>query len=336
MFSPAFIRSQYTNLPIPHPSTFTGKTYIVTGANTGLGYECTKHLVSDRASRVILAVRSRARGEAALSRIEEFTGITGIAEVWELDLSDYRSVKRFAERAKSQLDRIDGVIENASVALSEWSVNEADGMEMTLATNVVGTFLLAVLLLPRMMADAERLGTRPHLVIVSSTVGFMFGEGMLDKVEGDVLDYYNKEEQSGGEKLYPISKLLQAYATRELATLLPVSKTGVVINSLNPGICETELDRNAGFIFRMQLKVIRMLMGRTAEMGSRNLLHAVQTGDEVHGKYIEDCRVSDENMPAWVVSAEGQQAQKRVWKSISNHIEAIEPGCIRVVTRCLR
>lgn len=65
-----------------------------------------------------------------------------------------------------------------------------------------------------------------------------------------------------------------------------------MIDYLNPGVCGTELSRNASAIFRLQLKIIRILVGRTAEMGSRNLLHAVQAGEEAHGKYIEDCRVS--------------------------------------------
>ena len=64
-----FIRDQWTQLPLPNESDFKGGIYVVTGANTGLGFEAAQHLVRLNASRVILAVRSLSRGEAAQSRI---------------------------------------------------------------------------------------------------------------------------------------------------------------------------------------------------------------------------------------------------------------------------
>jgi NAD(P)-dependent dehydrogenase (short-subunit alcohol dehydrogenase family) len=110
------LKDQYAQLPLPSESIIRGGTYIVTGANIGLGYECAKHLVNLSASHVILAVRSQERGDVAKARIESDTGHTGIAEVWLLDLADYDSVKAFAERAMT-LARLDGIVENASVAL---------------------------------------------------------------------------------------------------------------------------------------------------------------------------------------------------------------------------
>jgi NAD(P)-dependent dehydrogenase (short-subunit alcohol dehydrogenase family) len=89
-----------------------GKVFIVTGSNIGLGLEAAKHLVQASAARVIMAVRNVKAGEEAKGYVERTTGIRGVAEVWPLDLSSYKSVQEFAKRA-TELDRIDCLLENA-------------------------------------------------------------------------------------------------------------------------------------------------------------------------------------------------------------------------------
>lgn len=180
MFSPSWIRSQLITLPVPPASSFAGRTYIVTGANNGLGYECSKHLVYASAARVVMAVRSEARGHKALLKIEAETGKKGVAEVWPLDLGDFASVKRFAERAKTELEAIDGIVENASIALSEWTLSE--GVETTMAVNVLGTFLLAVLLLPKLRENAIKSGVAPRLTIVGSNIAWYQGPGSSSRL----------------------------------------------------------------------------------------------------------------------------------------------------------
>ena len=159
------VRAQRTRLPVI-PTSFANETIIITGANTGLGLEAARHCVRLGASRVILAVRSLARGEAAKADIESTTKRPGVAEVWLLDLASYDSVKAFAERASTELKRIDKVIENAGVALERWTV--AEGSETTITVNVLGTFLLAVLLLPKLSESGKLTGTPPTLTILTS------------------------------------------------------------------------------------------------------------------------------------------------------------------------
>ena len=109
---------QYVKLPILVDSkTCSNKTYIVTGANNGLGLETARHLIQSSASRVILAVRNITAGEAAKADIERTTGRTGVADVWYLDLASSASVTAFASKADKELDGIDGLIENAGVML---------------------------------------------------------------------------------------------------------------------------------------------------------------------------------------------------------------------------
>lgn len=184
-----FVRRQYMTLPIAlTPQDCNGKTYIVTGANTGLGFECAKHLVRLSAAKVILGVRSLSKGETAKSKIEAATGCKGVAEVWHLDLTSYNSVKEFAEKVRG-LDRVDAVVENASVALDRWTT--AEGLETTLTVNVVSTFLLAVLILPKLQESSKKFDNDPYLVVVGSGAGFS-QNGVLEKIDGDILDGLNQ------------------------------------------------------------------------------------------------------------------------------------------------
>jgi len=90
-----------------------------------------------------------------------------------------------------------------------------------------------------------------------------------------------------------LSKLIETFAARHLASLLPVADTKVVINTVCPGICVTDLDRSSPPEFRTQLTAIRERVGRTAEDGSRTLLHAVVAGEASHGLFLHSCEVGE-------------------------------------------
>ncbi|KAI8966281.1 putative short-chain dehydrogenase/reductase family protein [Daldinia sp. FL1419] len=321
-----FVSEQWQNLPVlATPETCAGKTYIVTGSNTGLGLEAAKHLVRVRAKKVIIAVRNLKAGEAAKAQIEASTNNRGIAEVWHLDLASFESVKDFANRATEKLDRIDGLIENASVALVKFSLTE--GYESTVTINVLSTFLLAILLLPKMTDTAKRYNAQPRLTIVTSEAGFAVKEA-FDKIKDSPLKKLNDPQTSDMKQRYPVSKLIQHFAGRHLATLVPVSKTGVILNLVNPGLCRTALSRNAGFFFRMQIVVAGLLLGRTVEMGSRTLLHGVVAGEESHGCYVSACEVKEHQVPSWVKDEQGRKQGKLIWDEIAEVLETIEPGCL--------
>jgi len=193
-----FYRDQKKSLPLPNPSEVKGGTFVVTGANTGLGYECAKRLVLLTASRVIIGVRSLRKGEDAKAKIEAETGIRGVIEVWHLDLSSYDSVKDFA-REVNKLKRVDAIIENAAVALAEQTRSE--GLETTLTVNVVSTLLLAVLVLPKLEETAKNYGITPHLVAIGSATAFE-NAGLLEKEEpnGDILDILSRDNANMGTR----------------------------------------------------------------------------------------------------------------------------------------
>ena len=187
--STPFAEGQHTGLPlVPRRQDCEGATCIVTGANTGLGFECSKHLVRLSAKRVILGVRTLSKGEEAKARIENETGRKGVLEVWHLDLTSYDSVKDFAMKVRA-LDRIDAIIENAGVALDKHATTE--GLETTLTVNDVSTILLAALVLPKLQESAEKFNNSPHLAVVGSSSAFQ-AKGVLEKVDGDILEGLSK------------------------------------------------------------------------------------------------------------------------------------------------
>lgn len=163
----SFVKSQlFTSLPYPS-NDLTGQTYIVTGANVGLGLEAARHFTRLGAAKVILGVRSLDKGEAARKSIEESTRRRGIVDVWHLDLSSYESVKQFATRVE-KLNRLDAIVENAAVATGTYARTEDN--ESTITTNVVSTFLLALLVLPKLRETGTKFNVTPRLTVVSSGV----------------------------------------------------------------------------------------------------------------------------------------------------------------------
>lgn len=163
----SFLVRQFSTVPYPTKS-FQGQTIIVTGSNIGLGLEAARHFVRLDAAKVILAVRSIAKGEEAAKDIKNTTG-KDVCEVWQLDMGNFDSVKAFAKRAAS-LDRLDAVIENAGVQM--WEYSQMEGFETTIAVNVVGTFLLALNLMPILRASGKKTGNVPRLTIIASDVHF--------------------------------------------------------------------------------------------------------------------------------------------------------------------
>jgi retinol dehydrogenase-12 len=101
-------------------------------------------------------------------------------------------------------------------------------------------------------------------------------------------------------------------------------KPKVILNTLTPGFCHSELMRHAVFPLNLLGWVGKKLIGRTTEMGSRTLVAAARAGEETHGEYCVDCKPK---VPGrWVRSEKGQETQKRVYEELLAILENIEPG----------
>lgn len=183
-----YLKSQLlTTLPVPTKS-FTGQTIIVTGSNTGMGLEAARHLARLDAARVILAVRSTAKGEAAAASIR--SSIPGrrdldtAVQVWPLDLASRASVLAFAARAEAELERLDVVVSNAGMYVYKSGFSLAEGDEVTITVNVVSTLLLGLLLLPKLRETSVRHGKECVLTFTGSFVHLLtdFPEGKSENI----------------------------------------------------------------------------------------------------------------------------------------------------------
>jgi retinol dehydrogenase-12 len=289
---PHILYSQIFIRPLSPSQDFSGQTCIITGANTGLGLEAARHLVRLNVRRLILAVRSQARGDAAKKLIEESEKRTGVVEVWLLDLASYESVRAFAKRINDEEDRIDCVIANAGIN-ARGPRKMAEDNELMITVNVVSTFLLAILLLPALRATASKFNTQPRLTIVASEVHGL--TSFPERKSKNIFQTLNADESSVGlGRRYFVSKLLDVLLTRELAKKIGNSDGGahdIIVNCVNPGFCRTELGREAGPILRKLEHFLQLILARTSEVGSRTLVWSAAGSSHTHGQYMSDCRV---------------------------------------------
>jgi retinol dehydrogenase-12 len=124
---------------------------------------------------------------------------------------------------------------------------------------------------------------------------------------------------------YNVSKLLEILTVRSLAPAMTESgKPRIILNTLTPGFCHSELMRHAGFPLNFLGWLGKKLIARTTEMGSRTLVAAAMAGEDSHGMYMTDCTVGE--VSQWVRSEEGREAQRRVYEELLGVLEGVEPG----------
>ncbi|KAJ9091156.1 hypothetical protein QFC20_007714 [Naganishia adeliensis] len=309
-----FLCSQFATLPPVDCPDLTGRVVIVTGSNVGLGYEAAKTLSRYNPARLILAVRNIGLGEKAAQEIVEANGGKCVPEVWQLDLGRMQSVKDFADRVNKELDRLDVVISNAGIATDKFSLT-ADGFESTSQVNNIANSLLSVLLLPKLKQTARLppLSTspdfKPHLAIVASEVHHWIN-GVLPGMKAgrkDTLQSFQEEALFVPDMRYPESKAVNVLNVQTLADL---AGPEIIVNAINPGFCHSSLTRDSVGIQGIQMKLMKLLLARTTEAGSRNLVWA-GTEDMPSGSYVDSCKVSESS--DFTLSPEGRAIGAGIW-----------------------
>ncbi|KAF7931137.1 uncharacterized protein EAE97_009346 [Botrytis byssoidea] len=315
-FALRLIYSQFI-VKVPKPTTsFQGKTIIITGGNTGLGFEAAKYYPKLKASRVILACRSLEKADKAKLELEQTFAISGdIVETWQLDLSSYASVIEFCEKAKT-LPRLDVMLLNAGILTKEYRV--AEDNESTITVNVISTFLMAFLLMPKLKETAKYFGTTPHMTVVSSDLHFLsdFAEWKSD----DIFESLNDKGTARMNDRYNLSKLMEILIVRHFVSLHGTDYP-VVFNTVHPGWCQPNLANEIATIF---LKKVENCMGRTTEEGARSLVFATSFGKESHGKYVGNGGLLSES--SFVTSKDGAAAGEKLWTQLSIKLEKIRPN----------
>ncbi|KAK4447011.1 hypothetical protein QBC34DRAFT_468810 [Podospora aff. communis PSN243] len=319
-----YLHGQLIN-KIPYPShPFTSQTILVTGSNTGMGLEAARHFVRLDAAKVILAVRSLEKGRKAAEDIAASTGRKGVVEVWELDLASYASVMKLVERIRT-LERLDVIVANAGVFLFEFE--EAEESERTVTVNVVSSMLLVMGALPKMRETAERVGRAGRVVFTGSFTHWM--TKFTERKEKDVLAALDDRKKAKMGERYYVSKLIQLFVARELASELDRSdkKGRVAVSVANPGFCKTEIMRHGSALFEIYMKGMRKAMALTAEEGGRTLVLPASADESSNGQYFDYGKVGKPS--DFVLSEEGMQTQKKMWGELTARLERIQPGIMQ-------
>ncbi len=251
----------------------SGRTVIVTGANSGLGFEATKAF-TQKGAHVVMACRSLERGNRARREIESMT--TGASlTVLELDLGSQASIRQFVTEFDSEFDRLDVLLNNAGVMMTPYSTTE-DGFELQFGVNHLGHFALTGLLIDHLLeTDSE---TR---IVMQSSVAHRNGTGEID------FDDLNGRQSYGRFEAYAQSKLANLLFTYELDRRLRAIGTDTIAVAAHPGSSATELpdgdsEMETSTIRKIFSKFVNTFLTQSASTGVLPALY-VATAENVDG-----------------------------------------------------
>jgi retinol dehydrogenase-13 len=247
----------------------SGKVYIVTGANSGVGLETTRQLVKQGAHVVMGCRRPEAGEEAAKS----FTGLKGSHDVLRIDLADLQSVRDFASEFLSKYDRLDGLDCNAGMANMTGDLTRTkDGLELTTGISYFGHFLLTELLLDVLKASA------PSRIVLLSSVVHAGSSRNRPSVPLDDLKY--EKRQPSNMAIYAEAKVANILYAKELAERL--EGTGVTTFSVHPGWARSNFGSGAGLPMRIMMGLmspIARFINNSNEESAQTSLHCLLSDD---------------------------------------------------------
>jgi len=246
----------------------TGRTAIVTGANSGIGFETARALAA-KGARVVLACRSEDKGRDAERRVRSAVS-NADARFEPLDLGSLASVRAFAEKFRAAESRLDLLVNNAGVMMTPRG-KTADGFETQFGTNHLGHFALTGLLLPR-------IGTTPkaRVINVSSAVHFV---GRID------FDDLQAERSYDPTRAYGQSKLANLLFTRELERRFEAARIDALAAAAHPGSTRTGLQQHS----RLMAAAVAVFSQLPPE-GALPTLYAATAPDVRGGEYFGPSR----------------------------------------------
>ena len=297
--------AKWTTSDIPDQ---TGRTAIVTGANTGLGFQTVAALAAHGA-HVVLAVRNLDKGKDAVQKIAAASPGAAVT-LQELDLTSLSSVRAAADELRSKHDGIDLLINNAGVMFTPKSITK-DGFELQFGTNHLGHFALTGLLLDRLLP------TQGSRVVTVSSVGHRIRAA----IHFDDLQWERSYSRVGA---YGQSKLANLLFTYELQRRLAPRGTTIAA-AAHPGGSNTELMRNMPAPLRVATAAMAPLF-QGADMGALPTLRAATDPDVLGGQYFGPDGFGQVRGYPKVVSSSDQShdesLQRRLWE-VSEKLTAV-------------
>jgi NAD(P)-dependent dehydrogenase (short-subunit alcohol dehydrogenase family) len=287
-----------------------GKTVLVTGGNSGIGFETAASLGA-LGARVLITARNPARGEAAVKALTERVGAAGAGGSVELvvfDLADLSSVRTGAKEILDRCPTLDVLVNNAGLILTDRAVT-VDGYEATFAINHLGPFLLTNLLLDRLVESAPA-----RVVNVASTAHNQARKGMP-------FDDLQSARKYSSMRVYGESKLANILFTAELARRL--QGKGVTANSLHPGTVRTGYgaDGDTRGLLALGIKIGAPLFMSPVK-GALTSVYLASSPEvvAVSGRYFAKCKEKTPKRQAL-----DADAARRLW-TVSEELVGLSPS----------
>lgn len=284
-----------------------GKTYVITGANSGLGLEASKMLAA-KSANIIMVCRSAARSEGARAEIAQ-SG-TGTVELIEMDLGDLTSVRRAAETLRSRVSKIDGLVNNAGI-MNTPEGKTKDGHELQFGTNHLGPFLWTGLLIDLVEAASGR-------VVVVTSAYHKKGQINIDNLM--LTDEYTPAAA------YDQSKLANLMFGIELDRRLKAAGSSASCMICHPGFSSTNLmQANGGFTGFITKHILNRFVAQPAQAGAVPTVLAAAGAEAQPGGFYGPQKGGEMRGPVSDASA-GDQAldtdmQARLWAESERLVE---------------
>ena len=287
-----------------------GKTIVITGANTGIGYEAAR-VLSAKGARVVIACRSEHKANDAIASIKKVNGEVDLTYV-PLDLGDLSSVHSCAEQLQSE-DKIDILINNAGIMVPPYELTK-DGFESQFGVNHLGPFALTGLLL-------DKLGASPTpRVVNTSSIAHRSGKIRFDDI--------NAENGYHAIPRYGMSKLANLLFTYELQRRLEAAGSSTLSVACHPGIADTELARHLPGALKLTLPLVRPFFNTPAS-GAWPTLCAASSPDVQNGDYFGPTKRQETAGPAVQVhstrASHDRKVAKHLW-DLSVEMTGVDPG----------
>ncbi len=295
----------------------TGKVIIVTGANSGIGFEAAKAFAR-KGGQTILACRSMDKAEVALAEIQAEIPNAPV-EMMQLDLASQASIHKFAEAFKTKYDRLDVLVNNAGIMMVPYGTTE-DGFEKQLGTNHLGHFALTGLLIDLL------LNTKGSRVVNISSGGHRMGQ-----MDFDNLMYEGGEGYSSG-RAYGRSKLANLLFTYELQRRYELIHAAAIAVAAHPGGSNTNLANHLTDTWYMQMlgSAFEKMM-QSAAMGALPTIRAAVDPGVRGGEYYGPSGFMEQRgYPILVQSnkaSHNQEDAKKLW-DISEELTGVEFGAL--------
>lgn len=287
-----------------------GKTFVITGANTGLGYE-TARVLSARGARVLVACRSRQKAQGAIKRIKQENGPVDVSFV-PLDLGSLASVEDCAQQLQGE-ERIDVLVNNAGIMVPPYELTE-DGFESQFGVNHLGPFALTGLLLDKLAQTPD------SRVVNTSSIAHNAGRIFFKDI--------NAERSYNATARYGMSKLANLLFTYELQRRLDAAGLPILSVACHPGIATTELSRYMPGVLNTVTGLLQPLLN-TAAAGAWPTLCAATSDGVEGGDYYGPGKRFETAGPARKVRSNRASRDKRVaerlW-DLSIDMTGVDPG----------